>query len=390
MKHIFWLVLIFFSAYQTTACQPQTPLNIIYFVDGEEVRTLPATSRVPAEILTENGIALKSADRVLINGETVDATEPMACENCTLQIQHAVSMTLITPYEEVEFETAAPTVGDALAELELELYTADLVDPPVGTHATDQLTITYTPSRQLAIRVDGEILYIRTASETVGAALVRAGIPLVGLDASQPSTSEPLPEDGQIRIIRVVERIETAQREIPFETEYIASDEVAIDEEKIITPGITGLIVSNTRIRYEDGVEVSREIEAEQEVREPSTEIVGYGTKYVIHTITVDGEELEYWRALNVYATSYSPCNSGADKCYPNTASGKPVQHGVVGVIRSWYNDYQGQAIYVPGYGYATIEDVGGGIPGKDWIDLGYSDADYQVWHQWVTIYFLK
>ena len=390
MKRIFWLVLIFFSACQTTACQPQTPLDIIYFVDGEEVRALPATSRVPAEILTENDITLESADRVLLNGEIVDATEPMVCENCTLQIQHAVSMTLITPYEKVEFETAAPTVGDALAELGLELYAADLIEPPVGTRATDQLTITYTPSRQLAIRVDGQILHIRTAAGTVGAALIGAGIPLVGLDASQPSTSEPIPEDGQIRIIRVVEKIETEQKEIPFETEYIASDELAIDEEKILTPGITGLIVSNTRIRYEDGVEVSREVEAERKVREPSTEIVGYGTKYVIRTITVDGEELEYWRALDVYATSYSPCNSGTDKCYPNTASGKPIEHGVIGVIRSWYNESQGQAVYVPGYGYATVEDVGGGIPGKDWIDLGYSDANYQVWHQWVTIYFLK
>ena len=386
MKRIFWLVFIFLI----TACQPQTPPNTIHFIDGEKVRTLPASSRVPTEILAENGIFLESADRVLVNGQTVDAYARMDCETCTIQIQRAVKMTLITPYEEVEFTTAAPTIGDALAELGLQLYAADLVEPPVGTRATDQLTITYTPSRQLAIHVDGKIVQIRSSAERVGEALIGAGIPLVGLDASQPSASEPLPEDGQIRIIRVVEIIETEQREIPFKIEYIASNEVAIDEEKILTPGITGLIVSTTRIRYEDGVEVSREIEAERTVRQPGTEIVGYGTKYVIHTITVDGQELAYWRALNVYATSYSPCNSGSDKCYPNTASGKPVRHGVIGVIRSWYNEMQGQAVYIPGYGYATIEDIGGGIPGKDWIDLGYSDANYQVWHQWVTIYFLK
>ena len=50
----------------------------------------------------------------------------------------------------------------------------------------------------------------------------------------------------------------------------------------------------------------------------------------------------------------------------------------------------QGQAVYIPGYGYATIEDIGGGFPDKDWIDLGYTDANYQPWHHWVTIYFLK
>jgi 3D (Asp-Asp-Asp) domain-containing protein len=40
-----------------------------------------------------------------------------------------------------------------------------------------------------------------------------------------------------------------------------------------------------------------------------------------------------------------------------------------------------GWPVYVPGYGFATIEDIGAGIAGRDWIDLGYSDEDYQVWH---------
>jgi 3D (Asp-Asp-Asp) domain-containing protein len=49
----------------------------------------------------------------------------------------------------------------------------------------------------------------------------------------------------------------------------------------------------------------------------------------------------------------------------------------------------QGQPVYIPGYGHATVEDVGGGIPGRFWIDLGYSDNDYEAWGDWVTVYFL-
>ena len=178
------------------------------------------------------------------------------------------------------------------------------------------------------------------------------------------------------------------EKNIPFEVEYLASNDVEIDQEEIITQGVLGLIVSRTRVRYEDGIEVSREVEGEKTLRQPSTQVVAYGTKYVIHTVTVDGKTIQYWRAIPVYATSYSPCAAG-EPCYPNTSSGKRVQRGVIAVIRSWYYEMKGQAVYIPGYGYATIEDVGGGIPGKDWIDLGYSDADYQPWHQWVTMYFL-
>lgn len=65
------------------------------------------------------------------------------------------------------------------------------------------------------------------------------------------------------------------------------------------------------------------------------------------------------------------------------------VQRGVIGVTRQWYNLLAGQRVYIPGYGIAVIADVGGGIPGTKWIDLGFSDSDYESWHQNVTLYFL-
>jgi 3D (Asp-Asp-Asp) domain-containing protein len=98
---------------------------------------------------------------------------------------------------------------------------------------------------------------------------------------------------------------------------------------------------------------------------------------------------ITYYRAVTVRATSYSPCRSAADRCYYSTASGKPVQRGVIAVTRAWYNLFQGDRVYVPGYGIATIEDIGAGIPGQYWIDLGFSDSDWELWSKSVTLYFL-
>ncbi len=385
MKRILWLGLIFLI----TACQSPSSVNTIDLLDGESHFSLLTNSRIPIEIITEAGIPFTSADRILINGQIVDPNAPMGCENCTLQIRHALTLTLITPEGEENIHTAALTVGEALSELGIQLYAVDFIDPPAGRAATDQLIITYRPARELAIYVDGKIVSIRSSAERVGMALAGAGIPLVGLDASQPSESEPLPADGQIRIIRVVEKIELAQTILPYEIKYIPSNEVEVDQEEILIPGETGLIVTQTRVRYEDGIEVSRQTESERTIRQPKEETVGYGTKYVLKTAVVNGQNLEYWRAIQVYATSYSPCNSGADRCYPNTASGLPVKRGVIAVLRSWYNAMQGQAVYVPGYGYATIEDIGAGFPDKDWIDLGYTDAEYPGESYWTTVYFL-
>jgi 3D (Asp-Asp-Asp) domain-containing protein len=65
------------------------------------------------------------------------------------------------------------------------------------------------------------------------------------------------------------------------------------------------------------------------------------------------------------------------------------VRQGIVAVTRAWYSWMVGQRVYIPGYGIAVIADVGGGIPGRYWVDLGYNDDDFVSWHQNVTMYFL-
>ena len=385
MKRTLWLALLVLLV----ACQPQAPLETVDILDGETHISQPVNSRIPAEILADAGISLGSLDKLSVNGEEADPNTRLNCEVCTLQIRRAVTLILVTPDGIQDLTTSAWTVGEALNEYGIQLHAADSLDPPAGTPVTDQLTVNYTPSRQLAIRVDGQVLPIRSSAQTVAEALNGAGIPLVGLDTSQPSPSDPLPADGQIRIIRVVETIELEQTSIPFEIDYVADNELAVDEENILEAGKPGLIVRRTRVRYEDGVEVAREVEGERTVREPKTQTVAYGTQYELKTAVVDGREITYWRALEVYSTSYSPCRSAADRCYPSTASGLPVQRGVIAVIRSWYNAMQGQPVYVPGYGYATIEDIGAGMSDRNWIDLGWSDDEYQGMYGWTTLYFL-
>jgi 3D (Asp-Asp-Asp) domain-containing protein len=49
----------------------------------------------------------------------------------------------------------------------------------------------------------------------------------------------------------------------------------------------------------------------------------------------------------------------------------------------------RGAAVYIPGYGFATVEDIGAGFSDRHWIDLGYSDEDWVSWSGYVTVYFL-
>jgi uncharacterized protein YabE (DUF348 family) len=387
MKILRWMVpaIVFFLV----ACQPQTS-SVINIIDGDNLRTINSSERVPSKILAQVNIILAPKDVLLSNGLIVALDQPLPSANSyTLQIRRAVTITV----NGQTMQSAANTVGEMLAQAGTKIYQADKINPAANTPLTNNLNITYIASREFTISVDKKQIRIRSAAATVGGALAEAGIPLIGLDASQPSENEALPQDGQIRIVRISESVTLAEKSIPFQSTVQTSPDVELDQQEILQPGIPGLAVSRIRIRYQDGVEISRQVETSTVVRPPKDRIVAYGTKAVLHTATVDGVQIQYWRAVQMFATAYSPCNSAADRCYPATASGKPVQQGVVAVLPSWYANMRGQGLYIPGYGSATIEDIGGGIPGKLWIDLGYTDAQYASeggqWGRYVTVYFL-
>jgi 3D (Asp-Asp-Asp) domain-containing protein len=241
--------------------------------------------------------------------------------------------------------------------------------------------------------VDGTQVRTRSAAKTVGQALAEAGIPLVGLDFSLPDESAQLPQDGAIHVIRVSESIALTEKTIPFNTRSELSADLEIDQQAMLQNGEPGLAVTRLRTRSEDGVQVSQQSESESIVRPPQDRIMGIGTKIVIRTATVDGVTFEYYRALHMYTTSYSPCRSASPdgRCLNGTASGLPVQRGTVAMVYSWYLAFGFDKLYIPGYGYATVGDVGAGDPSINpyWVDLGWTDESYQPVEGWTTVYFL-
>ena len=361
----------------------------VTILDKDKTLTLQTDERVPSALLNQAGITLNSNDRILLNGLPVEPNQLITNHPITLQVRRAASLTIITADGEQKRQSSAFTVGEALAEASIWLRAGDKVAPALETPIIDGMRITVAGPRSLTVSVDGKTVQIQSSARTVGEALAEAGIPLIGLDYSLPAEKDPLPSDGQIRLVRVRESLILAQKPIPFENDFQASADVPLDQTQIIQPGENGLSVQRIRVRYEDGKEISRLTEDETMVRPPQTRILAYGTKIEIKTTVVDGVTIEYWRAVQMYATSYSPCRSGGDRCYSGTSSGKSLRKGMVGLRYSWYLSMQGQRLYIPGYGFATVEDVCGGCVGKPWIDLGYSDNDYEQWSSWVTVYFL-
>ena len=363
--------------------------HVQFWVDGD-VKSLLTTERLPVNLLSLANISLNPGDQILVDGTPYASDQPLPVESTlSIQVRRAFPITLQEGAETYIIYSSAATLGQALWEAGIKLHAADQLTPSPNTPLIEPIEATLERSQAVTIHIPEGTIHTRTAAATVGEALAEAGLSLQGMDFSQPSEDLPLPVDGQIQLVRVQEDLILELETLPFETLFQPLHELAIDNRQVIHVGEFGLRVRRVTVRYENGQEISRQAGAEWVAAEPKPRIVGYGTNIVVRTTNTPDGPIEYWRAVDVFATSYSPCRLGIpDYCNNVTASGLPLRKGVAAVVRSWYNAMGGQQVYVPGYGTAVIADFGGGIAGGSWIDLGYSDDNFVSWGKNVTIYF--
>jgi len=351
--------------------------------DQVSIEVVETSETSPANLI---GNQLFPGDRLVVNGlPSIEQSDIPA----HIQLQRAVPIRLQVDGREILLHSAASTLGEALWENGIHLYEGDLLDPLPGTLVDRPIQAQLHRSIPVTIRVGGQEIRARSAAETVGGGLSDAGLRLAGLDYAIPDTSQPIPSDGQIQLVRVREEVQMEQQPLSFDTIYQPLDSLKIDNLQIVQPGAYGVITNRIRVRSEDGLEVGRTLEGEWVAQEPTPQIIGYGTQIQIQTVATADGPLDYWRAVDMYATSYSPSRAGVSPDARNfgiTASGKRLVKGLVAIDRSLIPF--GTIMYVPGYGYAEAADTGSGVKGR-WIDLGYEDDNWISWSGNVTVYFL-
>jgi len=241
----------------------------------------------------------------------------------------------------------------------------------------------------VTVQVDGRTLRTRTHRERIDKVLADLNVVLTGQDYALPPLDAPLEDDAAIRVVRVAERFEIQQEPIPFETAWQADPDLEIDHQRLLQEGVRGIRERRIRVRYEDGVEVARQIENVYVAVPPTTKVMGYGTQIIIRTMDTPHGTIEYWRTVRVLATSYSASTAGTPKdapWYGRTRLGLPMRFGIVAVDPKIIP--LGSNVYVPGYGIGFAGDTGGAIKGRR-IDLGYDDDNLRLWYKWVDVYLL-
>lgn len=340
--------------------------------------------------LAEAGLTIGRTDQAAADGRSLSfdqlAQIPLPS---LLEIGGFHTVTIVNGNGRQTLRTAAQTVGAALAEAGVTVYAADGVEPPLGSWITPNMTIEVQPSFPVTIQADGGVIQTRTHYTNPLDIVAEAGIGLVGFDYTIPGPETAVTPNTTIQVIRVTEDFRIEDQPIAYTTVWQAMPDMDLDTQAVVSPGVPGLTRNRVRVRYENGVEVSQEVDGQWVAREPVNEVIGYGTKINIGVVQTEQGPREYWRVVRMRVTSYTAASSGKSPGEPGygiTASGLPAGKGVVAIDRNVV-PFRSQ-VFVPGYGVAIAGDTGGGVRGR-WIDLGWDKDNYESWTGFVDVYYL-
>jgi 3D (Asp-Asp-Asp) domain-containing protein len=214
------------------------------------------------------------------------------------------------------------------------------------------------PLHPVTIIDSGTALPIQTAASTVGAALAEMSVMIGALDRVVPPRSAALRPGTMIQIVRV--RRLQIQEEVfmAFETEHVPDPTLAAGQTRRLQVGRAGKRLTTYTEIYEDGQPIGRERLASAIAQPPVKEVIGYG---LAGLASRGAPPANYKRTMTMVATAYAI----GDGMTPGTHTflGLPAKRGVVAVDPKVIP--LGTRLYIEGYGEALAADTGGAIKGN-------------------------
>lgn len=277
--------------------------------------------------------------------------------------------------------SSAPTVGRALADAGVRIGERDIVFPDAESAMKPGLHIYVQHATSVTLALAGTEIGIHTYASTVGELLAERQIVPEQMDEVDPGMDEGLIDGMRVTVTTLREGTEFAETTIPYRTVYRYDSGMYEGEQALIQGGENGNLRREYFVTRLNGEKVLSEI-VSATLTLPIEQVIAVGT-YVpppaptppVSAATSDpGGEIECAQTLRVWATWYTAATSGGSGI---TKTGTPVYKGIIATDPSVIP--LGTEMYVPGYGFGTAADTGGGIIGN-MIDLGYGPNDIVGW----------
>ena len=367
-------------------------------------------AKTVAEFFAEQEIEIGEDDLII---PAIDASLDGVDE---IRIYRAADITVSADGEEYTLRTAATSVQEAVERV-TDLSENDTVIPSRKTMVEDGMKITVYRAKNIYFTYYGYTAEIVTSEETVDSFLEARGILLDDRDEISPERAARIHEGMEITVSRYEVKTETRQVNIPFKTETKENRSLPQGKTKVVREGVDGAGVETLEVAYRNGKIESSAIIGTTVLKEPVSQITEVGAspaepKATEKKTTVkkasaeaigtgqsasggsaskenkksadaasagsantDGGDkgFSYSRVLTCTATAYDASAESNGKWAGQTASGIPLERGVVAVDPRVIP--LGTRLYIEAvdgswtYGYAVAGDTGGAIKGNK-VDL--------------------
>ena len=273
------------------------------------------------------------------------------------------TVTLVVDGKETRVKTFSRTVGGVLKSNEVALLDKDQVMPPVDKSLKKGMVISVKSALDANISLDGQVLQVRTQSQTVSDLLKEYAINLGPDDEVKPEAGTPVVQGMNVLVARIGTETEAKEAPVDFETENRYTTQLPQGATRVAQEGRAGAERQTWLVTYRDKIEVNRQLLSTEVISEAVNKIIMVGSGLVVSR---GGEDIRYSEAVDMLSSAYSYTGY-------NTASGVEPCYGVVAVDTS--NIPLGTKLYVEGYGYATALDRGSSITGNR-IDLFFESHE--------------
>ena len=227
---------------------------------------------------------------------------------------------------------------------------------------------------QVTVILGDEVRDLPTAAATVRELLADLEITLGTLDRTHPSPDTPLAEGLEVRVTRVACREVTEDIILQADTFVLADPDRHVGPASILVEGQDGLLRRVWKTWEKDGEVTSRTMISEELVSPRRDRIVMRGAR----GIPTRAGHWQHWRRpLEMEATAYDPGPRSCGKWATGyTATGVKAEKEIAAVDPNVTP--MGTRLYVPGYGPALAADRGSAIKGMR-IDLCFATYEEAI-----------
>lgn len=261
------------------------------------------------------------------------------------------------------------SVAGALHQLGVALYEGDDLHP-AETESPGALAVAVERATVAGVYVDGEYNVYSRPAETVGQFLQEVGVQLGPLDKVSPDVTTPMEPGLIIRVVRVRQEERERTAPVAYDTLLWAEPKWVEGETGQLRAGKEGVERQRMLLTYEDDQLVNTFVSERTVIEQPVAEIIGVGTRILVHSMETPAGVIRYTDVLKMEATAYYPGPESTGIWADGiTSTGLRAGHGIIAVDPRVIP--LGTEVYVPGYGIAVAGDIGGAIKG-DIIDLAF------------------